>query len=306
MSALGRHLADYLTLRRGLGFKLGWEGADLAQLVAYLDAAGAPTLTADLAIAWARLPQGVQRLRWAHRLGAARGFARYLRAIDPATEVPPPDVFGARQQRRAPYLWAAADVGRLMEATRTLRPPLRAATHETLFGLLAASGMRLGEAIGLENRDVDLAGAVLTIREAKFGRSRLVPLHLSAVAALRAYAEDRDRLCPAPRAPTFFLSSVGTPLLAGRVHHVFNQLTTGLGLRTATVRPRLHDMRHSFAVRTLIEWQRADADVGARLPALSTYLGHVNPAGTYWYLSAAPELTELAAARLDARFGGSR
>ncbi len=306
MSALAHHLADYLALRRGLGFKLDWEGADLAQLVADLAAAGAPTLTVELAIAWARLPQGVQRLRWAHRLGAARGFARYLRAIDPATEVPPPDVFGARQQRRAPYLWATADVSRLMEAAQTLRPPLRAATHETLFGLLAVSGMRLGEAIGLENRDVDHAGAVLTIREAKFGRSRLVPLHPSAAEALGAYAAFRDRLCPTPRSATFFISSVGTPLLAGGVHHTFTQITTGLGLRTATARPRLHDLRHSFAVRTLIEWQRADADVGARLPALSTYLGHVNPAGTYWYLSAVPELAELAAARLDARFGGPR
>jgi integrase/recombinase XerD len=306
MSALADHLADYLALRRGLGFKLDWEGTDLAHLVAYLDATGAPTLTAELAIAWARLPQGVQRLRWAHRLGAARGFARYLRAIDPATEVPPPDVFGARQQRRAPYLWAVADIGRLMEAARTLRPSLRAATHETLFGLLAVSGMRLGEAIGLENRDVDFAGAVLTIREAKFGRSRLVPLHPSAVEALRAYAARRDRLCPTPRSRTFFVSSVGTPLLAGGVQHTLNGLTSALELRTATVRPRLHDLRHTFAVRTLIEWQRADADVGARLPALSTYLGHVNPAGTYWYLSAVPELTELAAARLDARFGGSR
>lgn len=298
MSALAGHLADYLALRRSLGFKLGWQGADLAGLVAYLDAAGACTITADLAIAWAQLPQGVQRLRWAHRLGAARGFARYLAAIDPATEVPPPDVFGARQTRPAPYLWAADDVGRLLRAARTLRPPLRAATHEALFGLLAVSGMRLGEAIGLTRGDVDLAAGVLTIRAAKFDCARLVPLHPSAVDALRVYAACRDRLCPAPRAGTFFLSSVGTTLLANGVQLTFAQLTRALGLRTATVRPRLHDLRHSFAVQTLIDWHRGDADVEADLAVLSTYLGHVNPAGTYWYLSAAPELTELAAARL--------
>ena len=238
MSALAGHLADYLALRRSLGFKLGWQGTDLAGLVAYLDAAGASTVTTDLAITWARLPSGVQRLRWAHRLGAARGFARYLAAIDEATEVPPADVFGAREIRPAPYLWAPDDVVRLLGATRTLRPPLRAATHEALFGLLAVSGMRLGEAIGLARDDVDLAAGVLTIRDAKFDRARLVPLHVSAVDALRAYAANRDRLCPAPRAGTFFLSSIGTPLLAGGVHHVFNQLTTALGLRTATVRPR--------------------------------------------------------------------
>jgi len=305
MSALAGHLADYRALRRSLGFKLGWQGADLAGLVAYLDAAGASTVTADLAIAWAQLPQGVQRLRWAHRLGAARGFARYLAAIDEATEVPPPDVFGARQTRPAPYLWAADDVGRLLRAARTLRPPLRAATHEVLFGLLAVSGMRLGEAIALARGDVDLTAGVLTIRDAKFDRARLVPLHPSAVDALRAYAECRDRLCPVPRAATFFLSSVGTALLANSVQHTFRELTRNLGLRTATVRPRLHDLRHSFAVQTLIDWHRGNADVEADLAVLSTYLGHVNPAGTYWYLSAAPELADLAAARLAVGAGRS-
>jgi integrase/recombinase XerD len=305
MSALAAHLADYLTLRRSLGFKLGWQGADLAGLVAHLDAAGASTITTELAIAWAQLPQGVARLRWAHRLGAARGFARYLAAIDPATEVPPPDVFGAREIRPAPYLWAAEDVVRLLGAARTLRPPLRAATHEALFGLLAVSGMRLGEAIGLARGDVDLDAGVLTIEDAKFRRARLVPLHPSAVDALRAYAECRDRLCPAPRAGTFFLSSVGTALLANGVQGTFRELTRALGLRTTTVRPRLHDLRHSFAVQTLIDWYRAKGDVEADLAVLSTYLGHVNPAGTYWYLSAAPELTELAVGRLAAHAGRS-
>jgi integrase/recombinase XerD len=306
MSELAGHLADYLALRRALGFKLKREGDELPKLVAYLEAAGSATLTAELAIAWAVLPQQVQPIRWAHRLGSARGFARYLATIDPATEVPPRDVFGARQVRPAPYLWSEAEVRRLLEAARGIRPPLRAATHEALFGLLAVSGMRLGEAIGLERDTVDLDAGMLTIREAKFGRSRLVPLHPSAAAALRAYAARRDRLCPTPRSRTFFLSSVGTALLAGGVHHTFNQITTALGLRTATVRPRLHDLRHSFAIHTLIDWQRSGADVGARMAALSTYLGHVNPAGTYWYLSAAPELMELAAARLDRRFGGPR
>lgn len=306
MSELARHMGDYLSLRRALGFTLEQEGRELPQLVAYLEAAGSATLTAELAIAWARLPQRVQPIRWAHRLGSARGFARYLATIDPATEVPPRDVFGARVVRPAPYLWAEAEIRRLLEAARALRPPLRAATHEALFGLLAVSGMRLGEAIGLERDAVDLDAGVLTIREAKFHRARLVPLHPSAAAALRAYAARRDQLCPRPRARTFFLSSVGTALLAREVQHTMTQITVTLGLRTPTVRPRLHDLRHSFAIQTLIDWQRSGADVGARMAALSTYLGHVNPAGTYWYLSAAPELMELAAARLDHRFGGSR
>lgn len=304
MTDLARHVQDYLRLRRALGFKLRRHGEVLPQLVAYLDAAGAATLTIELAVSWARLPQAVHPSTWADRLGAARGFARYLQTIEPATEVPPRDVFGARRYRPTPYLWSDADVRRLMEAALQIQPPLRAATHEALFGLLSVSGMRVGEVIGLERDDVDLTGGVLTIREAKFGRSRLVPLHASASAALSSYAATRDRLCPKPRSRTFFISSVGTALLIHGVEHTFNQLTTSLGLRTATVRPRLHDLRHSFAVNTLIGWHRSGADVGAHIAVLSMYLGHVNPAGTYWYLSAAPELMELAAAHLDGQFGG--
>ena len=306
MSNLASHVDDYLRLRRALGFKLEWPGHLLPQLLAYLDDAGAATLTADLAIAWAQLPQGVQPLHWAHRLGAARGFAMYLKTIEPATEVPPPprDVFGARQYRPAPYLWSNADVYRLLEESRRLRHPLRAATHEALFGLLAVSGMRRGEAIGLDRDDVDLADGELTIREAKFGRSRIVPLHPSAIEALKSYAVRRDHLCPAPRSTTFFVSSAGTALHCDGVHRTFVELTTAIGLRTQASRPRIHDLRHSFAVRTLIQWHRAGIDADSRMVVLSTYLGHINPAGTYWYLSAAPELMELAAHRLDGRFGG--
>jgi integrase/recombinase XerD len=303
MSALDAHVHDYLRLRRGLGFKLKPEGRLLPQLVAYLDAAGASTVTSELAIAWARLPVGVQPIQWAHRLSAARAFAAYLKTIDSATEVPPPDVFGARQRRRAPYLWSPDDVCRLLEATRALRPPLRAATHEALFGLLAVSGMRVGETISLDRDDVDLNDGVLTIREAKLGRVRLVPLHSTSSEALRRYAVDRDRLCPRLRSTTFFLSSVGTTLDYSCVWRTFAQLTTTIGVRSASTQPRIHDLRHSFAVNALIGWQRAGVDVGEHIAVLSNYLGHVGPAGSYWYLSAAPELMGLAADRLDERYG---
>jgi integrase/recombinase XerD len=306
MSRLQEHADDYLRLRRALGFKLEHHGQVLPQLVAYLEAGGASTVKSELAISWARLPEAVRPIQWAHRLSVARGFAAYMKTIDPQTEVPPPDVFGARQRRPTPYLWSKEEVCRLLEAARALRPPLRAASYETLFGLLAVSGMRVGEATGLERDDVDLATGVITVREAKFGRSRLVPLHPSATDALRRYAERRDRLCLRPRATTFLLSSVGTALHYGCVLRTFVELTTGLGLRTATVRPRIHDLRHSLAVDTLIRWQRSGADISSQMPALSNYLGHVNPAGTWWYLSAAPELMALAADRLDGRFGGRR
>jgi integrase/recombinase XerD len=166
MSALSGHVQDYLQLRRALGFKLERAGHLLPQLVAYLEATGATTVTSDLAIAWARLPQHTQPNHWAQRLAIARGFARYLQALDSATQVPPPGVFATRRHRSTPFLWSQRDVCRLLQSTRALRPALRAATYEALFGLLATCGMRVGEAIGLDRDDVDVQAGVITIRHA--------------------------------------------------------------------------------------------------------------------------------------------
>ncbi len=280
MSDLTGHIQDYLRLRRALGFKLEFPGQVLPQFAAYLEAAGAPTITTELAISWAGLPSGVLPVSLAHRLGAVRGFARYLKTIDPATEVPPSGIWPPATRRPVPFLWQPADIRRLVGGARNLRPELRAATHEALFGLVAAAGLRIGEAIGLGRDDADLTSGVLTIPAAR-----------------------RDQLCPEPASARFFLSSVGTALSYGGVHQSFAQVSTAIGLRRPGSRPRIHDLRHSFAVATLAEWHRSGTDVRGRMAVLSTYLGHVNPAGTYWYLSAAPELMELAAARLDARYG---
>jgi integrase/recombinase XerD len=306
MRSLGEHVDDYLRLRRALGFKLERHGQILPQLVAYLDAAGASTLTSELAISWARLPAGTQPRHWAARLAVARGFAAYLQTIDPATEVPPAEVFAVRYRRPVPYLWSQRDICRLLEAARALRPPLKAASCEALFGLLAVTGMRVGEAVALEVDDLDLDGGVITIREqvAKLERARLVPLHATTVDALERYAETRERLCPKPRSRTFFLSAAGTAFDRSAVSRTLRKITTALGLRTATVHPRAHDLRHSFAVSTLIGWQRSGARIDERIAALSTYLGHASPADTYWYLTATPELMGLAAERLERRFGG--
>ena len=306
MSELHRHLEDYLRLRRALGFKLAFHGHVLPSLIGYLEAAGAATITAELAIAWAGLPRDVLPITRAHRLGAARGFARYLKTIDPATEIPPSGIWPSVTARPRPWIWAEADITRLLAAARALRPPLRAATYETLLGLLAVTGMRLGEAIRLDKADTDLDGGVLTIADGKSGLSRLVPVHPSVTRELREYASHRDRLCPSPVAARFFVSTAGTPLRTSGVDHTFAQLTTALGLRTAASRPRIHDLRHSFAVRQLLNWHRAGADPHTLMPVLSAYLGHVSPAGTYWYLTAVPELMELAAARLDRHAGGPR
>jgi site-specific recombinase XerD len=303
---LREHLEHYLTLRRALGFTLKEEGKLLAKFVTSLETSGATTITSDVAIAWAKEPVGVSPNCWAKRLGVVRHFCVYLATIDETTEVPPTGVFPTSRHRPTPYLWKEGEITALLEATAQLRPPFRAATHEALFGLLAATGMRLGEATGLLRDDVDLAAGVITIRHAKFDRERLVPLHQSTTAALRAYATRRDARWPASRERAFFCSSVGTALFHSGVQLVMQEITTQLGLRRDGVRPRIHDLRHSFAVRTLLEWQRAGVSVDANIATLSTYLGHVAPSDTYWYLSASPELMALAATRLDARYGADQ
>lgn len=306
MSGLQAHVDDYLQLRRALGFKLKEDERTLGQLVGYLEAASAETVTSELAIRWARLPVGVHPNQWAKRLRIARGFAAYLQTIDPRTEIPPPDVFPVRRQRAIPYLFSQEDICRLLAEARRLPNPMRAASYEALFGLLAISGMRIGEALALERSDVDLDAGLITIRKAKGDRARLVPLHPTATEALRRYASARDRLCPRPRSRAFFLSSAGTPVLAVGLRATFREITIRIGLCTKEVRPRIHDLRHGFAVQTLIDWQRSDVNVDERIATLSTYLGHISPADTYWYLSASPELMALAADRLHDRFAGVR
>ena len=311
MSTLRQAAEDYLAIRRSLGFKLAAEGYLLHSFVGYAEQAGASRLTVGLAMDWAELPSGKDPVWCGKRLAVVRGFARHLQALDPATEIPPADLLPRRTRRATPYLYTSQEVARLMAAAARLRSPLLAATYETLIGLLAASGMRVGEAIRLDDTDIDWDDGVLTVRAGKPGRWREVPLHPDTTAALGRYARRRDELCPAPRAASFFVSSAGTRLIPACVRRTFGGLARAAGLspRSARCRPRIHDLRHRFAVLTLLEWYQADVDVQARLPLLSAYLGHVDPASTYWYLEATPELLALAAARqqrvLDG-LGGTR
>ena len=301
MTTLECCLGDYLRLRRALGFKLKFPGQVLPQFLAYLDTQGSSTITTELAVRWASLAVGVAPISLAHRLGAVREFARYMATLDPATEVPPCGIWPSTARRPTPYLWSEIEIEALLEAATQLCSPLRAATHETFFGLLAATGMRVSEAINLTRNDTDLTDGVITIRDAKFGRSRMVPLHPTVTSALDTYTARRDELCPKPSTAAFFVSSTGTQLGYMGVRKTFIELTTTIGLRTVTVQPRIHDLRHSFAVRCLINWHKSRTSIDGRMVVLSNYLGHLNPAGTYWYLSASPELMELAAARLDAK-----
>ena len=301
MSASSAELDRYLATRRALGFKLARAELLLAQFLRHLQTIGADTITTENAVAWASLPADAASSWWGQRLSVVRAFARHLHAIDPVHEVPPAGLLPARSPRAVPYLYSDADIAALMAAARELRSPLRAATFETLVGLLAVSGLRIGEALRLDRDDVDLDEGVLRVRQTKFNKSREVPLHLSTVNALAAYARRRDELGPRPRDPSFFVSVAGTRVLYCNAHLGWLDLVRRAGLqpRSTSCRPRPHDLRHSFAVRTLLGWYRDGVDVEAHLPLLSTYLGHVHPANTYWYLSAAPELLALVAARLD-------
>jgi integrase/recombinase XerD len=301
MSRLHDALADYLSVRRAMGYKLLRTGGLLAQFVDYLDDLGVETITIEHAVAWATLP-AQSSLDWqAQRLSVVRGFASWMSALDPATEVPPTDLLPRRTRRPTPYLYSEDDIGRLLAACDTLQPARRAATYRTLIGLLAVTGMRIGEAIRLDRSDVDIVAGLLLVRSTKFGKDRYLPLHPTSVDALNGYLVWCDRHFPTPRTGAVFASIRGTRLRYDNARDTFNALAQHAGLRprSASCRPTLHGLRHSFAVETLLDGYRAGADVQARLPLLSTYLGHVRPADTYWYLSAAPELLALASQRLE-------
>jgi len=307
MSPLRQALEDYLSIRRAMGFRLDRAEKLLAQFISYLDEHDATTVTVDHALAWSTLPANAAPRWWAHRLSTVRRFAAYLHTLDASVEVPPAGMIPSGPRRATPYLYSDAEIESVVEAAARLPRPVGAVTYPTLIRLLVVSGMRVGEAIGLDRADLDTGGGLLTVRHAKFGKTRLVPLHPSTVAALHNYLRVRDDLLPEPASPALFISTVGTRLRYNDVWRTFHRLAgrAGLTARSGSCRPRMHDLRHSFAVSTLLGWYRDGADVAAQLPQLSTYLGHTDPKHTYWYLSAAPELLALAAQRLDAS-GGRR
>jgi len=302
VSTLDRDLTDYLQLRRSLGHQLAEAQWLLPDFVAYLDAQGLRTVTVQAALEWAQQsPSGRVSSVGPRRMTAIRGFARYLSGIEADTEVPPLGLMPHRQRWRPPFIYNPANVETVRELARqSIVSPLRAATYDTLIGLLAVSGLRIGEAIKLDRSDLDWTEGVLLIRESKFGKSRLVPLHPSSMQALSDYTDLRDELQPRTKELSFFVSLKRKRLLYAVVQQTFRRLvdTAGIGVNAPSP-PRLHDLRHTFAVRTLLGWYRAGEDVAAKMPSLSTYLGHREPAYTYWYLSAAPELLALAAARQD-------
>jgi integrase len=304
MSALRQAVEDYLTIRRSLGYKLESEGWLLPDFVDFVERSGSGFVTTALALSWATRRAEANLNSWASRLGMVRRFARYLHTLDPRTEIPPPDLLPPRVNRLIPYLYSDAEVEALMNATRTFSEPLMPSTHKTLIGLLATTGMRIGEAIALDHTDVDESAGLLVIRHGKFDKSRQIPLHPTVQIALREYARRRDQVFPHPKSPAFFVSSAGTRLIPRNVHHNFARLIARAAVgEGAPRRPRIHDLRHSFAVKTLLDAYQQELDVGSQIASLSTYLGHVSPASTYWYLRATPELVALVAQRAE-RHGG--
>ena len=302
MSAFGDHLEKYLKLRRQLGYRLREAEGLLRKFVRFAQEEGASFITTKLAFRWAAQP-AIKPAQRGARLGMVRRLAEYISAFDPRTEVPPQKLLPCQYRRRPPYLFRDEEVARLIRAAQEIAPEdeLKGPTHGTLLGLLAVSGMRVGEALALNREDVDWRRNLLTIRRAKGNKSRLVPLHESTAQALQEYADLRDKVYPQPLDASFFVSDKGTRLLHCTVHRWFLLMACQIGLRKPGDRrgPRLHDLRHYFAIRTLLNWYRTDADVEARLPELATYLGHVHVRDSYWYLSTTPELLQLATHRLQ-------
>ena len=305
MSGLEQMVTDYLRVRRSLGFKLAEAEYILTRFVNHVQTAdGSQTVTVAHALAFATAPAGASRRWQALRLSAIRCFARWAHTIDPTIEVPPTRLLPARPTRTAPYIYTDAEIAALLDAAGRLRPAIRAATYRTLIALMAATGIRTGEAIGLDIASLDQRAGTLTVT-GKYGKTRKLPLHQTTAEALAQYLDQREDLLPAADCPALLISTRGARLRAGVVQQTFRQLGVETGLRTRSdaCRPRLHDLRHTFAVSTMLDAYTGGADAAAVLPLLATWLGHCEPSDTYWYLTGTAELLAAATERVADRYG---
>jgi integrase len=308
MKALKEGIQDYLSLRRSLGFKLKKHSRFLREFALFLEQEDAGRITTRLALQWATQPEHIKQAEWAARLSVVRGFARYWSATDAATEIPPEGLLPFRPSRAKPYLYSDMQIQQLLEAAKNMPTThsLQPWTYHCLFGLLAVTGLRISEALNLRSADVDWAEGILTIRDSKFGKSRLIPLHPSSIKVLSDYGSRRDRLFAVRKTPYFFCSRYDGRLDEGQVRRVFYVISRRIGIRGAADShgPRLHDFRHRFAVQTLLRWHHNGEDVRRRLPVLSTYLGHGHVTDTYWYVTGTPELMAAVGQQLEKRWEG--
>ncbi len=305
MKTLAKALTDYLNLRTSLGFKLNDARKALPKFVAFLNRHGARFITTRLAVQWAVAPQTAKKGYWAQRLSMTRGLAKYLSGLDARTEIPPAGILPYGNRRRKPHIYTRDEVCQLLRATLASRRAhkIHAHTYATIFGLLPATGLRLSEALNLDDADVDLNAGLLSIRGSKWRKSRLVPIHSATVQKLALYRRTRNRVHSKRNTSAFFILDNGARPRVLAVERKYLRVARRIGLRgpPGTKGPYLHDFRHSFAVNTLLRWYRSGMDVERHLPELATYLGHSHVAYTYWYLSAEPELLQLAAQRLEER-----
>lgn len=308
MKALKEAIQDYLALRRDLGFKLKKHSRLLDEFALFLEHAGESPITSRLALQWATQPQNIQQAEWAARLSVVRGFARYWSATDPQTEIPPEGLLPYRPRRAKPYLYSEEQICQLLEAAKNMAAPhsLQPWTYHCLIGLLAVTGLRISEALNLRSADVNWSEGIIIVRDSKFGKSRLIPLHASTLKVLSDYGARRDRLFADRKTPYFFCSRYDGRLDEGQVRRVFYTMSRQIGIRGASAShgPRLHDFRHRFAVQTLLHWHQTGEDVRQRLPILSTYLGHGHVTDTYWYVTGTPELMAAVGQRLEKRWEG--
>jgi integrase len=308
--SLQTRVDDYLAERRRLGYQLHSQDTLLASFARYVASRHhRGPLTVELMADWARQDKWNRGTpgTWAVRLALLRRFARYLKQFEPDTEVPDELIFGGKPGRVAPHIYREDEIVELLAAARTIGPrgSVRPATFETLFGLMASTGLRVSEAIHLRDADVDLKQNLLIVQQTKFAKSRQLPLHASIATALASYRRQRARHVATTVDTPFFISSrgrrLGQPLGERQAHRVFAALRDSLGWinRGAHDAPRLHDMRHTFAVRRVMLWHAEGTDVDQMMLALSTYMGHAEIKHTYWYLTGVPELMALAGGKFE-------
>jgi integrase/recombinase XerD len=306
MSTLSKELDRYLTIRRSLGYDLRTTERLLRRFIAFAEAENAHYINTALFLRWQEAFGHANRQTWSGRLRIIRLFAQWLHSIDQKHEVPPQGLIPDRIRRSRPYIYSEEEIRRIVEAAADLPSinGIRALTCSTLFGLIAVTGLRVSEAVSLDVADVDLESGLVTVRRGKLGKARLLPLSDSSTMRLVAYSKERDRLLGEPSKP-FFVSDRGERLTDCGARYNFAAVCRTIGLRRPEKfkrhgrGPRIHDLRHTFAVRTLVNWYRAGKDPAQEMVKLTTYLGHANPAHTYWYIEAVPELLELASQRVE-------
>jgi integrase len=299
-----RHVQEYLALRRAFGFRLSIAGEQLQGFAHFADGtARGKVLTVDLALRWAQSSSTGKQTTAARRLLILRPFARYLQTIEPLTEIPPNRILGPAQYRQIPHIYTNDEIRALLDAAADLRPQggLRAQSFRTYFNLMLCTGMRPAEPLRLTRADVDVQSHIITVRQTKFSKSRIIVLHSTAADALRKYAQSRDHSVASPQSPAFFLCDNGTALTHKKALWAFHYLRRQLGWvqRPGYQPPRLYDIRHTFVCRRLLAWYRQSVDVHVAMPALSTYLGHVKVTDTYWYVTGIPELMNTISARFE-------